>query len=88
MADKDGGKAGAEGKKPDGKSPGSNPGDSNLGLTQGFEIAAGIGLGVVIGMWWDKHHGSSPWGLLIGLLIGCAAGTYLLIKESMRANKD
>jgi len=57
-------------------------------LAQGFEIAAGIGLGVLIGMWWDRHHGSSPWGLLIGLLFGCAAGTYLLIKETMRANKD
>jgi F0F1-type ATP synthase assembly protein I len=75
----------------DGSSDGpgkTDPGFSGPGMTQGFEIAAGIGLGVLLGMWWDKHHGSAPWGLLIGLLIGCAAGTYLLIKESMRANKD
>jgi ATP synthase protein I len=69
----------------DGGYPGSGGGP---GLTQGLEIAVGVGLGVVIGMWWDRHHGSAPWGLLIGLLLGCAAGTYLVIKESIKANKD
>ncbi len=81
MAEKDGGQLGRD----DPSGGGANGGP---GLTQGFEIAAGIGLGVVIGTWWDRHHGSSPWGLLIGLILGCAAGTYLLIKESMTANKD
>jgi ATP synthase protein I len=77
MAEKDGGDADRRGN--DGGGP---------GLSQGFEIAAGIGLGVLIGMWWDRHHGSSPWGLLIGLILGCAAGTYVLIKETMRSNKS
>jgi F0F1-type ATP synthase assembly protein I len=80
MAEKDGGKAGR------GDAGGGDSGGPNL--SQGFEIAAGIGLGVVIGMWWDRRHGSSPWGLLVGMLLGCAAGTYLLIKETMRSDKD
>jgi F0F1-type ATP synthase assembly protein I len=54
------------------------------GFGYGLEIAAGIGLGVVIGMWWDRHHNSAPWGLLIGLFIGGIAGTYLLIKDVSR----
>ncbi len=58
------------------------------GLTYGFEIAVGAGLGVLLGVWWDRHHNSSPWGLLIGLFLGCAAGMYLLIKDVSRMNKD
>ncbi len=67
---------------------GGGPDTGGPGLTQGLEIAVGVGLGVVIGMWWDRHHGSAPWGLLIGLLLGCAAGMYLVIKEAIRSNKD
>ena len=81
MADEGGSNTGR--KQDGGGGSGGGP-----GLSQGFEIAAGIGLGVLIGMWWDRHHGSSPWGLLIGLILGCAAGTYVLIKETMRSNKS
>ena len=70
------------------KMPKSDDGGAGPGLAQGFEVAAGIGLGVFVGMWWDRHHGSSPWGLLIGLGIGCVAGTYLLIRDTMRSNKN
>jgi F0F1-type ATP synthase assembly protein I len=58
------------------------------GLTFGVEVAVGIALGCLVGNWWDRHHGTGPWGLLIGLLIGCAGGMYLLIKEANRENKD
>ena len=88
MAEKDGGDASPPNAGPAKNGPKPSESDSSgVGLTQGFEVAAGIGLGVVVGTWWDKHHNSAPWGLLIGLLVGCAAGMYLLIKEAMRANK-
>jgi F0F1-type ATP synthase assembly protein I len=69
------------------------PGDDNRmdwgkGLAYGFEVAAGTCLGAAGGAWWDRHHGSGPWGLLIGLLVGCASGMYLLIKDASRSNKD
>ena len=57
-------------------------------LTSGFEVVIGIGLGCVVGTFIDRKLGSSPWGLLVGLLLGCAAGMYLLIKEAMKGNKD
>lgn len=57
------------------------------GLGYGLEIATGAGLGALVGYWWDSHHHSSPWGLLVGLLIGTAAGMYLLIKDISRMNK-
>lgn len=67
---------------------GDDQGGWGKGLTYGFEVAVGSGLGAVVGSWWDRHHGSSPWGTLIGLLLGCAAGMYLLIKDVSKMNKD
>ncbi|HEY8746727.1 MAG TPA: AtpZ/AtpI family protein [Tepidisphaeraceae bacterium] len=58
------------------------------GIGHGLEIVVGMGLGTAIGHWWDKHHGSDPWGLLIGLFVGGAAGMYLLIKDANRMNKE
>jgi len=58
------------------------------GLGVGFEMVAGMGLGAAIGYWWDVHHGASHWGLVSGLVIGGVAGTYLLVKEVIRINKD
>jgi len=58
------------------------------GLASGFEVAVGVGLGTFVGAWWDRHHGTGPWGLLVGLLFGCAAGMYILIKDANRRNKD
>lgn len=54
----------------------------------GLEIAVGIGLGVFVGTWFDRKYHSDPWGVLIGAILGLAGGTYLLIKEAIRANKD
>ena len=64
-----------------------DPGRGKI-LASGFEVAAGVGLGAVVGTWIDHHRHSGPWGLLIGLGLGFAAGIYLLIKEAMKSNKD
>jgi F0F1-type ATP synthase assembly protein I len=58
------------------------------GLGYGLEVGVGMGLGTVVGLWWDRHHGSEPWGLLIGLFVGGAAGMYLLIRDAMKMNKE
>jgi F0F1-type ATP synthase assembly protein I len=57
-------------------------------LTTGFEIAAAIGLGCAVGYWIDRKLGSSPWGVVAGTLIGATAGMYIVIKETMRMNRD
>lgn len=63
---------------------------SNWGgfLTAGLEVAVGIALGWFIGSAIDRKFGCGPWGLLIGILAGCAGGMYLLIKEALKMNKD
>jgi F0F1-type ATP synthase assembly protein I len=63
-------------------------GNLGRGLAHGLEVAIGVGLGYLVGNWCDKKFGSKPWGLLIGVLLGCAAGMYLLIKEATQSNKD
>src|SRR3954464_3204684 len=49
-------------------------GGSDLGrnLAYGLEIAVGVTLGYFIGNWFDRRHGSAPWGLLVGVMLGLA----------------
>jgi len=50
----------------------------------GLETAVGVGLGYIVGNWLDTKYGWSPWGVLVGLMLGLCAGTYLLLKELRR----
>jgi F0F1-type ATP synthase assembly protein I len=63
--------------------------DANFGklATLGLEVAAGAGLGALIGHWIDRKWNSDPWGVMIGTLLGCAAGVYLLIKGAINADR-
>ncbi len=63
--------------------------DGNWGrnLGHGFEVAIGVGLGYLAGNWVDRKFGIAPWGLYAGVMLGCAAGMYSLIKEAVRDNK-
>ncbi|WP_409433410.1 AtpZ/AtpI family protein [Litorimonas sp. RW-G-Af-16] len=51
-------------------------GNSNLGkgIRYAGEFSAAILVGVALGYFADKLLGSSPWGLLLGLIFGFAAG--------------
>jgi hypothetical protein len=46
----------------------------------GTSIALCITVGVLAGLWADSAWSISPWGLLIGLLLGAAAGTMSVLK--------
>ncbi len=54
----------------------------------GLEVAVGVGLGYFVGAYVDKHAGSGPWGAVIGAMLGLAAGTWLLIKETNKMNRS
>ncbi len=49
----------------------------------GFELAGSIIIFAMIGYFVDRHWKSSPWGVLIGCLVGIVVGMYLLIKEAL-----
>ena len=64
--------------------------DSNWGMMIGIgsQVLAGVGLGLVVGMWLDKKYGWTPWGVLVCTLVGLAAGMYSMIREGIRINRD
>jgi F0F1-type ATP synthase assembly protein I len=67
---------------------GSGDGNWGRGLSYGLEVGVGVGVGYFAGHWVDNHWHTAPWGMLIGLMLGCFGGMYLLIKEAIKANKD
>lgn len=54
----------------------------------GLQMLVGVGLGAVVGIWLDGRYGWSPWGVLVGSMVGMAAGMYLLIKDATKINRD
>jgi F0F1-type ATP synthase assembly protein I len=68
----------------------NDPHDSHWGryLGIGLEIAVGVTLGYFVGAWLDKRYQWNGYGVMGGVLIGVAAGMYLLIKDAIRINKD
>lgn len=71
--------------KPDG-GENSSDGRSKMGMAMGLgmNLFAGVGIGLVAGYYVDKHFGCSPWGVLLGMLVGLGGGFYLMIKEAMQ----
>lgn len=54
----------------------------------GTEFSVCIGMMLWAGMWLDKKLGTSPVMMLLGFIIGFAAGLYWLIKQARQARKD
>jgi hypothetical protein len=60
------------------------------GLGWGAWASAGLefGLAVVLfllgGRWLDANLGWTPWGTVIGAMLGVVAGTYLLLRTALR----
>ena len=51
----------------------------------GFNLAASVGVGTLIGWWIDRQYETAPWGLIICALIGIVGGLYNFAKEGQRA---
>lgn len=54
----------------------------------GLEMAVGAILGYFIGAWLDRKYAWNGYGTIVGVMLGVAAGMYLLIKDAIRINKD
>ena len=54
----------------------------------GLELAGATAGLALVGYWIDGKFGTSPWGVLIGVLIGIVGGLYNLVKESLAAVRE
>jgi ATP synthase protein I len=60
----------------------SDPSALARGLRLSTEFVAGVLIGAVIGWLLDRFAGTSPWGMIVFLLLGFAAGVLNLIRAA------
>lgn len=54
----------------------------------GFELAASVGGGAMLGWWLDRQLGSAPRALIVGAAIGAVGGVYNLIRAALVAGRQ
>ena len=54
----------------------------------GLELAGATAGLALIGYWIDRRYGTTPWGILVGVVIGIGGGLYNLVKVSMAAMRE
>jgi F0F1-type ATP synthase assembly protein I len=54
----------------------------------GLELAGAIGGLALVGYWIDRRYGTSPWGILGGVVIGLVGGLYNMVRESLEAVRE
>jgi ATP synthase protein I len=68
------------------KTEGPPPGSVSSGMARGFrlstELVAGVLVGALIGWGLDRWLGISPWGLIVFLLLGFAAGVLNVVRAA------
>lgn len=70
------------------KQAGSAVNAGGMALRYGTEMAACVLVGVVLGLTIDNFLGTKPWGFLIMLGFGLAAGILGVIRAYQRINAD
>ena len=60
---------------------------STIGITLAASIAVGTGLGWLVDRYLLKSSGT-PWGLIVGFLLGTTSGFVNLVRVAGRLNKD
>jgi len=72
--------------RPPSDSPGADPATTASGYAKGFrlssELVAGVVVGAGIGWLIDRWLGISPWGLMVFLLLGFAAGVLNVMRSA------
>ncbi len=76
----------AQANRPSEKGPDPRPNTDMSGFARGFrlstEMVAGVAVGAFIGWLLDRWLGISPWGLILFLLLGFAAGVLNVMRAA------
>ena len=62
--------------------------DLRLYGSLGIEMAASVLIGTLMGYWADKWLGTKPWLLIVGFILGAAAGFRNLFRLIAREDGD
>ena len=54
----------------------------------GLELAGATAGLALVGYWIDGKFGTTPWGILGGVIIGIVGGLYNMIRESLAAVRE
>jgi F0F1-type ATP synthase assembly protein I len=54
----------------------------------GLELAGAVAGFALIGYWIDSRYGTSPWGLVVGVVLGLGGGLYNFVKQSLQATHE
>ncbi|HEV8210477.1 MAG TPA: AtpZ/AtpI family protein [Vicinamibacterales bacterium] len=54
----------------------------------GLELAGATAGLALVGYWIDSRFGTTPWGILGGVVIGLVGGLYNLVRESLAAVRE
>ena len=54
----------------------------------GLELAGAVAGLSLIGYWIDRHYGTGPWGLVVGLALGIVGGLYNFVREALQATQE
>jgi len=54
----------------------------------GLELAGAVAGLALVGYWLDRRFGTTPWGILGGVVIGLVGGLYNLVRESLEAVRE
>ncbi len=56
--------------------------------TVGLDFAVAIAICLYVGWWLDEKLGSTPWLMVVGLLLGVAVGFNVLFKAAKRMKEE
>lgn len=54
----------------------------------GVELAAAVAGCLLLGLWIDRHFGTSPWGTVVCILLGLVGGLFNLVRGALGAFQD
>lgn len=58
------------------------------GMTVGIMFGVSIAMAAAAGTWVDRKIGTEPWGVVIGVLMGAAAGFVNLFQVVLRISRE